>query len=152
MSICGGSAPAARHSMDDSGAVHLIEAIISAAVLLAVLSFIQTMPAAVNLEDHSLDYMSEDVLNVFTFMSGTTGHPDFRLALSTSSGWNSTSAMLASDTRGLLPPDVSYLLETQYGSIGTPPPDGAMTYSLPFLAYCQDNGRIIQCRLVLWRV
>lgn len=137
---------------DREGALHIIEAIVGALLMLSCMACLSAMPYGFSRENNDdLRAMSADMLYILEYRDNRPGHPGLAQALSTPSAWGEQSSAVESDLRGLLPPGVRGCLITPYGEAGDYPPDGAGMYIRPFLGLRRDTFEAIDCKLILWR-
>ena len=138
---------------DHGGALHMIEAVMAALLILSALAGINAIsdrPSPDNSDD--LRLMSSDLLYIMEQRQNMPGHPGLAQALSSPSAWAEHSPGLVSDLRGYMPAGFRCCLITPYGKAGDCPPDGAAMFVRPFLAYRQETGDIIDCSLIVWRL
>jgi hypothetical protein len=135
----------------DEGAVHMLEAIMASVLVVAALVYVNTS-ASLPVHDHpdDLKVLSADVLNVLQYRANSLEHPGLGFALSSPGQWHDSSGALGADIGRMLPGGVYYYLETPYGGIGQRPADGMEVLSRPFVA-CGGDGKMLDCRMVLWR-
>jgi hypothetical protein len=137
---------------DQEGAVHMIEAVLSAFLVLSALACAQTISALPTGESGAdLAQITTDLVYVLEHSEGRPGHPDLAQAMSSQAVWEDLSPDLEADIRDRLPDGCRAWVETPYGSIGDEPPDLAVKSVRPFLVYRQETGKLIGCRLVVWR-
>lgn len=136
---------------DDRGAVHLIEAALAAAMVMAALFYVNTMaPSPASERSRGLEDVSSDLLNVLLFRGNSMEHPSLSFTLSSRAQWRESSDELYPDVLHMLPPGTYCYVETPYGTIGQRPAAGAALYVRPFIA-CDDTGEMLDCKLTLWR-
>jgi hypothetical protein len=136
----------------DDGVIHMLEAIMASVLVVAALFYVNSsvvMPPADKQEE--LGILSSDLVNVLMYRDNSLAHPDLGFALSSGSQWNDSKDALGSDLESMLPDGVYYYLATPYGELGNKPANGVKTFSRPFLAY-GGGTRILDCKLVLWRL
>ncbi|MDI6897135.1 DUF7262 family protein [Methanocella conradii] len=135
----------------DDGAVHMLEAAVSSVLVVAVLFYINSAPLwPVDGRDDGLRLLSSDILSVLQYRANSPEHPSIGFALYSQEQWRECGNALGSDIERMLPAGVYYCLDTPYGSIGRMPSDGMSVYSRPFVAF-GDTGKMLDCRLILWR-
>ncbi len=135
----------------DGGAVHMLEAVLASVLVLAVLAYVNASaawPAPGHPED--LGILSSDVLCVLQYRAGSLEHPGLGFALSSRARWHDCSGALGADIGRMLPGGVNYCLETPYGGIGQRPAGGMEAHSTPFVV-CGGDGKVLGCKLILWR-
>lgn len=142
-----------RRLIDDrEGALHTIEAIIGALLMLSCVACLDGMlqdSARESADD--LESMSGDLLYVLEYRENRPGHPGLAQALSTPDAWAGLSPAIESDIRDMLPAGVRGCLMTPYGNAGSYPPDGAVMHVRPLLGLRMDTHEVVDCRLILWR-
>jgi hypothetical protein len=139
---------------DREGALHMIEAVIGALLMLSCVTCLSAMPHGYLQEsdcDDDLRTLSADLLYILEYRDNRPGHPGLAQALSMPAVWDERSAAIESDMRSLLPPGIRACLVTPYGDAGDFPPDGAVMYIRPFLVFRLDTHEGIDCKLILWR-
>ncbi len=138
--------------VDRTGAIHVIEAIVSAFLVLSCITCLNAViPGSSGNGDADLIVMSSDLLHILQYRENRPGHPGLAPALYSPEAWAEQSAAIEADMSGLLPPGIRACMVTPCGKAGDFPPDGAITYSRPFLAYRQDTHEAMDCKLILWR-
>lgn len=136
---------------DDQGAVHLIEAALAAAMVMAALFYVDAMaPSPAAGHSGSLEDLSSDLLNVLLFRGSSLEHPSLEFTLSSPAQWRESSADICQDIPYMLPPGTYCYIDTPYGTIGQRPAPGAALYVRPFIV-CNDDGDMLDCKLTLWR-
>ncbi len=137
---------------NDEGAVHLIEATLAAAMVMAALFYVNNMaPQPSEGRPDGLEAFSADLLNVLEYRGNSLEHPALDFTLSSDTQWKESSDELYEDILHMLPPGTYCYMETPYGTIGRRPATGASLYVRPFIA-CDDEGGMLDCKLTLWRV
>ncbi len=139
---------------DRGGAMHMIEAIIGAILMLSCVACLSAMPRAYLQEsdcDDELRTMSADLLYILEYRDSQPEHPGLARLLSLPGVWDEQSTAIVSDMRNALPTGVRACLVTPYGYAGDYPPDGAAMYTRPFLGFRQDTLETVDCKLILWR-
>jgi len=137
---------------DREGALHIIEAIVGALMMLSCVACLSAMPHGFSREStDDLRAMSADLLYILEYRDNRPGHPGLAQALSTPAAWDEQSSAIESDLRRLLPPGVRGCLITPYGEAGDYPPDGVVMPVRPFLGLRRDTHEAIDCNLILWR-
>jgi len=135
----------------EGGAVHMLEAAVSSVLVVAVLFYINSAPLwHFDYCDDGVRLLSSDILNVLQYRANSQEHPSIGFALYSQEQWRECAEALGTDIEGMLPAGVYYCLDTPYGSIGRMPSDGMSIYSRPFVAF-GDTGKMLDCRLILWR-
>jgi hypothetical protein len=129
----------------------MLEAVMASVLVVAALVYVNTS-AAWPVCDHpdGLKALSSDVLDVLQYRANSIEHPSLGFALSSPGQWHDSSAAIGADIGHMLPGDVFYYLETPYGGLGQRPADGSKVCSRPFVA-CGGDGKMLDCRMVLWR-
>jgi hypothetical protein len=129
----------------------MLEAVMATALVVAALAYVNAS-FAIRAHDSQdgLRAMSSDVLNVLQYRASSLEHPGLGFALSSPARWRDSSASLGDDLSRLLPDGVYYCMETPYGGLGQKPPGGAKIYSRPFVV-CGGDGKMLDCKLILWR-
>lgn len=136
---------------NQEGALHMIEAIIGALLMLSCVACLNAMPHGFSRESNDdLRDMSADLLYMLEYRDSLPGHPGLAQALSTPAAWYEQSSAIESDIRSLLPPGVRGCLVTPYGDAGIYPPDGAVMYIRPFLGLRMDTHEAMDCKIILW--
>ena len=138
-------------AQNDEGAVHLIEAAIAAAIVMAVLYYLSSVaPMQAEPQGSGLEDISSDILSILEFRANSLDHPSLGFALSTMARWNDSSSRIYADAVRTLPAGTYCYIETPYGSIGQRPAGECTVYVKPFIA-SGDGGAMLDCELVLWR-
>ena len=136
---------------DDEGAVHLIEAVMAAAMVLAVLYYMGSMmPASSEGRTSGLETLSSDLISVLEFRGNSLEHPSLGFTLSSADRWNDSSDELYADADRMLPAGTYCYIDTPYGDIGRRPASGSNICVKPFMA-SGDGGTMLDCKLILWR-
>jgi hypothetical protein len=138
--------------MSDDGAVHMLEAIMAAVMIIAMLAYMNAnvqAPASGGYD--SLRPLSGDVLDVLMYRSNTVADPGLAHVVSSPEEWNSDAAVMGESIRAMLPDGTHYYLRSPYGELGEMPPPFVKSYARPFAVYCESEGRVEECELVLWR-
>jgi hypothetical protein len=128
----------------------MLEAAVSSVLVVAVLFYINSVQPWPADGDDSLRLLSSDILSVLQYRAGSPERPSLGFALYSESQWIDSKDALGEEIEGMLPSNVYYCLDTPYGRIGRMPSDGMRIYSRPFVAFC-DTGKMLDCRLILWR-
>ncbi len=139
---------------DREGALHMIEAVIGAFLMLSCVACLNAMPHGYLQEsdrDDDLRTMSADLLYILEYRDNRPGHPGLAQTLSMPTVWDEQSAAIESDIRSILPSGVRACLVTPYGDAGDYPPDGVVMYTRPFLGFRLDTHEALDCKLILWR-
>jgi len=134
----------------DEGAVHVLEAIMASVLVIAALVYVNTSGVEARDRPDDLVALSSDILNVLQYRANSLEHPGLGLALSSAGQWHESSGALGADIGRILPDGVYYYLETPYGGLGQKPVDGMEVCSRPFVA-CGGDGKMLDCRMILWR-
>lgn len=136
---------------NDEGAVHLIEAALATAMVMAALFYVNSMaPAPAEGRPGGLEALSADLLSVLEFRGNSLEHPALGFTLSSATQWIESSDELYEDILHMLPSGTYCYMETPYGTIGRRPAAGASLYVRPFIA-CDDDGKMLDCKLTMWR-
>lgn len=135
----------------DEGAVYMLEAIMASVLVVAALVYVNTSAAwPVCDYPEDLKALSADMLNVLQYRANSLEHPCLGFALSSPGQWHDSSGALGADIGRMLPDGVYYYFETPYGGLGQKPAEGMEVCSRPFMA-CGGDGKMLGCRMVLWR-
>lgn len=138
---------------DREGALHVIEAVIAAFLVLSALACVQSISGHIPREGtNDLSQMATDLLYILEHREGRPGHPGLAQALSSQSSWDMHRTALDSDLCSRMPAGYRVYLKTPYGDAGDYPPDIASKIVRPFLAYRQETREMIDCCLVVWRL
>jgi hypothetical protein len=139
---------------DQGGALHMIEAIIGALLMISCLTCLSAVPHGFSQErdgGDDLRTMSADLLYILEFRDNRPGHPGLMQVLSTPAAWSEQSPAVDPDIRSFLQAGVMACLVTPYGDVGDYPPDGAVMYVRPFIGFRMDTHEAMDCKLILWR-
>ena len=135
----------------EEGAVHMLEALMASVLVMAALVYVNTsLPVQHRDCPDDLAALSADVLNVLQYRANSLEHPGLGFALSSAGQWNDSSEALGADIGHMLPGGVYYYIETPYGGLGQKPVDGMEVCPRPFVA-CGGDGKMLACKLILWR-
>lgn len=138
--------------MNDEGAVHMLEAILAAVLLLSTLAFMNAsihVPASGGYD--SLSPLTEDILNVVAYRDNTVADPSLSHVMSSPDEWMVDATVLGECIESMLPAGDHYYLRSPYGDLGNRPPDHADVYALPFMVYCEGEDKMEECELIIWR-
>lgn len=133
----------------DRGAVHLIEAALAAAMVMATLFYVNSLAPAAGERSGDLEPLASDLLNVLEFRVSSLEHPALGFVLASPRQWNDSADELYADVLHMLPAGTYCCMETPYGVVGQRPAGSADIHLRPFIA--PANGEMLECRLVLWR-
>jgi hypothetical protein len=137
---------------DQEGALHVIEAVIAAFLMLSALACVQSISGHLPHDSSDdLEQMSTDLLYLLEHGQNRQAHPGLAQALSSQTAWSEQSPVLESELRCRLPAGYRVYMRTPYGDIGDSPPDLVEMSIRPFLACCQETGEMLDCNLILWR-
>ncbi len=135
----------------DDGAAHMLEAIMASMLVVAALAYVNTaMAGPAYGHPDGLKALSSDVLNILQYRAGSFEHPGLGFALSSEGKWHDSSGALGDDIDSMLPDGVFYCIETPYGDIGQRPADRMKVCTRSFVV-CGGDGKMLDCRLTLWR-
>lgn len=138
--------------MNDHGAVHMLEAILATVLLISTLAYMNANIAAPVLSEHNgLGPLSGDIMNVLMYRNNTVEDPGLTHVMSSEKEWKNDSTIMGASIEDMLPENVHYYLQSPYGELGERPPSYIETYSRPFTVYCQDEKKMEECELILWR-
>jgi hypothetical protein len=130
----------------------MIEAVIAAFLLFSALAGVQAISGHLSRDSNDdVMQMTTDLLYILEHGENRPGHPGLAQALSSQSAWLERLPALESDLRGRMPPGYRVYLRTPYGDAGDCPSDLVTMSVRPFLAYRQETGEVIDCRIVVWR-
>lgn len=141
-----------RLASEDSGALHLTEAVMSAILIVSTMAGVLSIqhydtPA----EAQDLHMISSDLLYLLEYRENLPGHPRLAETIASPGDWDARADSLEKDVRSMLPEGIGFFLTTPYGTVGDLPPARASKHVRTFEAYRTDEKKIIQCQLVLWR-
>ncbi len=138
--------------MNDHGAVHMLEAIIATVLLISTLAYMNANVTAPALSEHDgLVPLSSDILNVLMYRNNTVEDPGLAHVMSSPKEWKNDSAVMGVSIEEMLPESVHYYLLSPYGELGERPPSYIKTYAKPFAVYCEEEEKMEDCELIIWR-
>ncbi|MFB6135435.1 MAG: hypothetical protein ABEJ04_01625 [Halobacteriaceae archaeon] len=105
----------------------LLEASVGVVLVLAVTGTLLLGAPAPPTERAALDRRADDALAVLAVADGDGTYPRLGRALRSPTAFERRRAGLRARLDAVLPPNVLYRLETPYGAVGFPRPDGAPT-------------------------
>lgn len=129
----------------------MFEALLASVLVMAALAYVNvSMAVPAHGRPDDLTALSSDMLNILQFKANSLEHPSLGFALLSADRWRDYSTALGADISCMLPEGVYYYLETPYGGLGQRPAGGMEVCSRPFVA-CGEDGKMLDCRMVLWR-
>lgn len=138
--------------MSDDGAVHMLEAILATVMIIAMLAYMNAnVQASSSGAYDGLRPLSGDILDVLMYRSNTVIDPGLAHVMSSPEEWNDDAATMGESIDAMLPDGTHYYLRSPYGELGERPPSFVKSYARPFAVYCESEGRMEECELVLWR-
>ena len=138
--------------MNDSGAVHMLEAILATVLLLYVRAYMNAnIHAPASGENDAHGSLSGDILNALMYRNNTVEDPGLAHVMSSQKEWDKDSASMGTAIEGMLPDGMHYYVLSRYGELGDKPPSYVNAYARPFTVYCEDDEKMEECEMVLWR-
>ena len=121
-------------------------------LLISALAYMNANITAPALSEHDgLGPLSGDILNVLMYRNNTVEDPGLAHVMSSPKEWKNDSAMMGVSIEEMLPEGVHYYLQSPYGELGERPPSYVKTYARPFTVYCEEEEKMEDCELILWR-
>jgi hypothetical protein len=138
--------------MNDKGAVYMLEAILATVLLISVLAYMNANITAPTYGEHdSLKPLADDIINILMYRNNTVEAPGLIHVMSSSEEWKNDSAVMGTCIKAMLPESVHYHFQSPYGELGEIPPTDVQSYSRPFITYCEEDEKMEECELILWR-